>query len=244
MAVEDTTKLGDLLKKIEEVVNSTFPAITRTRVACSIDTALRVVERIGQSRSPKFRIDDNNRFLYENFIRWICADEAMLCIDPVTREVVNGDLRKGIYIAGGTGTGKSWCLDIMSAFCSIDNLSVGIGSMRIPLRWRSYRTDKVCDDFAEYGSLAKYKDAPIVGFHDLGAEPAEAMHMGNRLHPMREILESRGDCADKLTLITSNLSFAHETFTARYGDRCASRLYEMCNYFEIKGQDRRKQQML
>ena len=32
----------------------------------------------------------------------------------------------------------------------------------------------------------------------------------------------------------------HKVLIDRYGDRVASRLNEMCNYFEIKGKDRRK----
>ena len=33
---------------------------------------------------------------------------------------------------------------------------------------------------------------------------------------------------------------SHKTFLERYDGRVASRLNEMCNYFEIKGKDRRK----
>ncbi len=55
-----------------------------------------------------------------------------------------------------------------------------------------------------------------------------------------EWLEYRGDRTDQLTLITSNLPMNHKRFVERYDDRVASRLNEMCNYFEIKGKDRRK----
>ncbi len=64
--------------------------------------------------------------------------------------------------------------------------------------------------------------------------------MGNRLDVLRNVLEYRGDKTDELTLITSNLKINGEALSNRYGDRVASRLREMCNYFEIKGKDRRK----
>ena len=49
-----------------------------------------------------------------------------------------------------------------------------------------------------------------------------------------------GRRTDQLTLITSNLPMNHKRFIDRYEDRVSSRLNEMCNYFEIKGKDRRK----
>lgn len=57
---------------------------------------------------------------------------------------------------------------------------------------------------------------------------------------MRQLIEYRGDKPDQLTLITSNLKLGGQKLLDRYGDRVASRLHEMCNYFEIKGKDRRK----
>jgi DNA replication protein DnaC len=80
----------------------------------------------------------------------------------------------------------------------------------------------------------------ILGIQDLGAEPAESLYMGNRAHVLRQILEYRGDFSDKLTLITSNLPINHQLFADRYHVRVSSRLNEMCNYFEIRGKDRRE----
>ena len=57
---------------------------------------------------------------------------------------------------------------------------------------------------------------------------------------MRSLIEYRGDRSDCLTLITSNLKLGGDKLLNRYGDRVASRLSEMCNYFEIRGADRRK----
>ena len=60
------------------------------------------------------------------------------------------------------------------------------------------------------------------------------------MNVLRAILEYRGDRSDQITLISSNIPMEHKMFTDKYGDRVASRMREMCNYFELTGQDRRK----
>ena len=46
-----------------------------------INNALKIVEAIGKSRNPAFVIDDENRFTYENFIKWAHCDTSMKCLD-------------------------------------------------------------------------------------------------------------------------------------------------------------------
>ena len=40
-----------------------------------INNSLRIVEAIGKSRNPSFVIDNENRFTYENFIKWAHGDQ-------------------------------------------------------------------------------------------------------------------------------------------------------------------------
>lgn len=204
--------------------------------------AMQVVEAIGKDRNPKFCIDDENRFVYENLIRWVHGDPEMKCLDPTTKAVIPGRLKAGIYIAGNTGSGKSWALEIMSAYCDIDNVQVTIGNEQYCLRWPCFRSDAICEEFSEKGSIDRYKKRAILGIQDLGSssEPIESLYMGNRIGVMKQLLEYRGDFTDKITLISSNLPINHKLLTDRYEGRVASRLYEMCNYFELKGKDRRK----
>ena len=86
----------------------------------------------------------------------------------------------------------------------------------------------------------EYKKQAMLGIQDLGNEPQESLYMGNRLDVVRNLIEYRGDKQDEMTFITSNLRINGDILIDRYGDRVASRLVEMCNYFEIKGKDRRK----
>lgn len=233
--------INQILTAIEE--RGVFKGIARYPfTSYDIEQALKIVEAIGKSRNPKFVIDDENRFTYENFIKWCHCDSSMMCLDPTTLTPIQGRLKKGIYIAGNTGSGKSWCLEIMREYCRAWRFAVKLPdeTSPSPLWWRIVRADYLCDVFAETGSIKDFKDQPIIGIQDLEQEPQETLYMGNRLEVVRNLIEYRGDKSDELTLITSNLRINGENLSQRYGDRVASRLIEMCNYFEIKGKDRRK----
>lgn len=232
--------IENILKQISE--KGLFQKITRfPYLPYKMEIALKVVEAIGKERNPKFCIDNGNRFVYENLIRWVHADPEFKCLDPFTKQVVPGQLNKGIYISGNTGSGKSWAIELMSAYCTIDNVKFGVNGAKKQLQWPSIRTDTICEDYTTTGIIEKYKKMPIIGIQDLGAEPLESMYMGNRVNVLQQILEYRGDQTNILTLISSNLPINHETFVKRYEDRVSSRLNEMCNYFQLTGVDRRKQ---
>lgn len=231
--------MSAILGKIKE--RGLFQSIKRfSYMPYNINMALQVIDAIGKERSAKFAIDAENRFTYENMIRWVHGDPEMKCVDPETKSIIPGRLDAGIYIAGNTGSGKSWTLEIMSAYCLIDNVQVQVGEKQRCLYWSNVRTDTICDEYTTDGTFDRFKKISVVGFQDLGAEPLESMYMGNRMNVMRQILEHRGDRSDQITLITSNLPMEHKMFIDKYGDRVASRMREMCNYFELTGQDRRK----
>lgn len=208
-----------------------------------MDAALKAVTEIGKAMNPRFVIDDDNRFVYENMIRWIQGDAEMKCIDPITKEVVPGNMYAGIYVAGPTGTGKSFLLDLFKIYCKIDNIQVmfdGDEKQRRCLSWASYRADQICEEFTRDGTIDRYKKMNIVAIQDFGSEPAESMYMGNRVNVMRQIIEYRGDRTNQITLISSNLPIDYQKTTEKYGDRVVSRLHSLTNYFELKGKDRRK----
>lgn len=207
-----------------------------------LDNAMKIVEAIGKSRNPAFVIDDENRFAFENFIKWAHCDTSMKCLDPVSGQVIPGRLKRGIYIAGNTGTGKTWCMEIMQAYIQAIGIKVlwhNDNDPR-PLYWRTIRADGLCDVWAESGNIQQYKTVPMLAIQDLGNEPPETLYMGNRLDVVRYVIEYRGDMHAEMTFITSNLRMGGEILKERYGDRVSSRLQEMCNYLVIKGKDRRK----
>ncbi len=235
--------IGEIINSMEE--RGMFTTMIRFQnLHYDIDESLQLVEAIGKRRNPHFVIDDENRFTYENFIRWCHCDTNMKCLNPVTSTPVPGRLKKGIYIAGSTGTGKSWCLEIMQMYCRVYGFKIQFPYETIPtiLSWVGIRADAICDAYTENGTFSQYKTRQILAIQDFGQEPQESLYMGNRIDVIRQLIEYRGDKDEELTLITSNLKLGGEKLLNRYGDRVASRLHEMCNYFEIKGADRRKRQ--
>lgn len=231
-------EIKEILKRIER--RGLFHSITRhDYLNYDINKALEVFEAIGKSRDPRFKIDTDNRFVYANIIRWIHGDTNMKALHPTTKKEIQGRTDAGLYIAGATGTGKSWTLEIASAYCAVYDLQIGIGSKDIALRWNNLRTDEICNTYSKTGDVETVKRISVAGFQDLGAEQLETLFMGNRLNVMKQILEYRGDKTDCVTMISSNLPMNNDILRNNYGDRVVSRLSAMCNYYELRGKDRR-----
>lgn len=242
----DIPGLDNILRAIKE--RGTFARMKRyayTGGNYSIENALKIVEAIGKTRNHKFVIDDENRFAYENFIKWCHCDPTMKQINPDTGQIVPGDLYAGIYIGGTTGSGKSWCLEIMRAYAAALKFQITFpqtwekDETRL-LSWRIVRADEVCDTFADSGKMQEFKSCQILAIQDMGQEQEESLYMGNRVDAVRQLIEYRGDLDNQITLITSNLQMSGDRLMKRYGDRVASRLRQMCNNLVIKGKDRRK----
>lgn len=233
-------EIQKILNEIRD--NHKFGGITRLLYRIdSLEIPLQVVSEIGRERNPKFVIDEDNRFAYENLILWMHGDPKMKCLNPETKQVMPGDVRKGIYLAGQTGSGKSWALQVMNLYGEIDKVCFFSDGIRRRLHWAEARAADICDYYKTTGDIENFKSDPVLCIQDFGSEPTEGMYMGNRIEVLRQLIESRGDRSDLMTLITSNYSLRNEELQVRYGERVKSRLYEMCNYLEISGKDRRMQ---
>ena len=194
------------------------------------------INEIGAYMVPGFRIDEANRFAYENVLRWCINDPEMLCEGPDGKRTA--DPQKGLYIYGNVGTGKSMLLDVFRTFCRYYHINVKYGDQIAPLAWTTYRADDICDLFSQDGDLHRWKETKSLCVQDLGTEPTELLYMGNRRRVLRSILEARGDVYDRLTLISSN--FPPNALADAYGSRVQSRIVQMCNPIYLGGSDRRK----
>lgn len=239
----ETKKEVTLKQTVEDMLRSkSFFGVERIKyMPFKVITALSVFMRIGHEKSKSFTIDQENLWVFQQLVKWAHGDEFE-CHDPESDRKnpkrVPGDPNKGIYIAGKTGTGKSWALDILSAYCEVDEMKVWLSSKVHRMAYESFRTDTVCEIYSETGSIQKFKQRGVICFQDLGTEPLESMHMGNRIAVMQQILEYRGDRNDQLTLISSNEPIMD--LHLKYGDRVQSRVKGMCNYLILNGKDRRK----
>ena len=73
--------IEEALKKVKE--RGFFRDIVRYQYRdYDVQECLRLVEQIGKQRTSRFVIDDENRFAYENFIKWLIGDKTMKALHP------------------------------------------------------------------------------------------------------------------------------------------------------------------
>lgn len=223
-----------LMKRAQEVL-AFRDGILRQKPRFPDDQCALVLETIGKRYMAGFTIDAGNRFAYDNIRRW--ADGGPFrCIDPMTGVGREGDSKKGIYICGPTGSGKTALVDIIRFYCKVLGYKTRYNGQDELLAWMPKRADVICNEFLATGDLAPYIDQRILCIDDAGTEPTETLYMGNRVQVIKSILEARADMPSKMTIVTSNYKISE----AHYGDRVASRLCDMCNYFELVHDDWRK----
>lgn len=195
---------------------------------------------------PSFELEEGQHFAYENAVRWLIADPTMKAQDPQTGQYVWGDLTRGLYISGETGRGKTFLLERLRDLSQALKVKYAYndGGEYVPnahLLWKIHQAEDIVQAFAsgEAKLMKDLKDARILCINDLGREPKEALHMGNRQNVLKQMLEARGDKGYTMTLITSNIPMRSITIRGLYGERVQSRLCGMCNYLEVYGSDHR-----
>jgi DNA replication protein DnaC len=175
----------------------------------------------------EFKVDDSNRALLLNLTKYFANDSSG-----------EFDLKKGLFLSGDVGLGKTFLMSIFQGFAKAtqrkffkivscdqvyDNLSISINKGNDPLRniFKYYR-----DDYC---------------FDDLGQEPIALKSWGNEIPVMEKILTERykrfvnGNC---LTHVTSNLQA--EGVLKRYGVRVFDRCKEMFEFIHVAGISKRK----
>lgn len=191
---------------------------------------------IARQFCPGYVVDEHNKRVVNNIIRWLHADPACEAQDPQTGEWRRADLNRGFFLAGGTGAGKSLTMAIAAAYAEIAGLKWTSRGELCGLRHYDVRTADAVQAYMADGSLLRV-DTRCVCYQDLGAETREAGNYGTRINVMGQIIETRGDAFGLITHFTSN--FRLTECGDLYGDRAQSRLYAMCNYMEMRGPDRR-----
>jgi DNA replication protein DnaC len=143
---------------------------------------------------------------------------------------------RGLWIFGGTGTGKTTLAMLVSKAALEAGKSVAIYSLPKLLARirRTYDSEPGSDSYLSLFELLSSVD--LLHIDDLGAEKRSDWVLEQLYALINERYESR--CS---VLITTNLS--HMELEDQIGARTVSRLTEMCEEVELRGSDRRKPAM-
>lgn len=173
-----------------------------------------------------FIVDDDNR----QFLDLICQ---YFSNNPSFEINTDRELRKGLFIHGPCGTGKSSTLDIIEIINKHYSLKSSF--------FRNISVHTVVSDFTLYGEkvINKYSKGTI-HFEDLGTEKI-AQSWGVKENLFERILQIRyNNFKEKgtKTHITSNLPI--NSLETIYGKQVYDRIFEMFNFIELGGKSRRR----
>lgn len=192
-------------------------------------------------KNETFEFTESNKFLLNNFYFWLTR-QPFKNIDPETGKIQNAkekDFDKGFYIAGGTGTGKTTIIKILSDVIKFFNIEyLAPGGRKIKLSPNCISSKMFVQDFIKNGYNSTLWLRCSLCIDDLGAEPETSQYMGNNTNVCDDIIFNRSEQdSDKITWITSNYPINYQPFINRYGDRFKSRIISMCNYYTLTGKD-------
>lgn len=182
---------------------------------------------------PGFTLEEHQKAAFADIFQWMLQLPGRL--DP----------RKGLWIWGNIGTGKTTLLRVIDrALTRIHNRTAD-DDFQIT-KWITFRTAlDLADCYVDDGPLSIRRAAGIqrLAIDDVGVEPIAASHYGTPSNVIGELLMRRYELMgrnDRLryqTFATTNM--APDELAGRYGERVYDRLGEMFNFVQFGGFTRR-----
>lgn len=185
-----------------------------------------VFMRFAKSIVPDFQIDEYNLRIISDLFNYFLGIPGNL------------DLKKGLWLMGEIGTGKSVLMQVFSKYMIAKHDGFLV-----------HDCSHVANQYSITGDLDKYtynqtghSGFPVrMCFDELGRESMPANHFGQKLNVMRHILHIRyslWQISGLQTFITTNLD--PSGVEAHYGDYIRDRCKEMFNVLSFPGNSRRK----
>lgn len=177
-------------------------------------------------RVDGFVIDDANKLLIGNLFDYFYGLDSTL------------DRRKGLWLMGGVGTGKTTLMRLFAEFVRARD-----GGFKLHV------CSQVANDYSTTGNLDLYTynrcgfsghSVPMC-FDDLGREPSVSNFFGQRLNVMQHILHVRyslWQTEGLRTFVTTNCN--PDDLQSIYGLFIRDRVREMFNVIVLDGESRRR----
>lgn len=141
----------------------------------------------------------------------------------------NGVFKKGIFLTGDTGTGKTYALHAIRNH--IKNFGGNCDKVENWVELLFELKDKISKGYLR-DTIYAITSNDVVFIDDIGAE--KQTEWGQE---MLYLIINRMYESERTLFIATNLTFAE--FSEKYGDRLTSRICEMCEMHETTGEDKR-----
>lgn len=177
-----------------------------------------------------------NRHLHQDW-KYSFTDEQKTIVRQLIRYFIRDgsckyDLKKGIYLWGDTGIGKSELMGLFKSFTQ----KIGI------MRFEIVNCPKLVLDLANekevsilYNNFTGHKC-----FDDFGFEEQSSNVYGNNVRVMEMVINER-DRYGVITHVTTNVP--PKMLGEVYDKRTVSRCHKLFNFIEFQGKDHRKQEI-
>lgn len=212
--------MNDLLslKKYEAILKNSFITYASQRI------------------NRQFEVNNENKAAINAiFSCLVLKDDESIGEDILKRKI---SLKKGFYIFGDLGCGKSTFMSLLAEFKKINNDST----------FRFMTVSEVCQAYKQSGSIDRFtfNEDGIQGkpatycFDELGREPKVVDNYGTKMDVISQVLQDRyvlWQSKGVITHLITNLDF--EELGNRYGEFIKERIVEMCNVIEFKGESKR-----
>jgi len=206
----------------------------------SFKQAGKTILEIGKAFDSSFSIDEENKDAYNQMIYYFLRSERF-----------QGDLKKGLFLVGRYGTGKTLAFEIFREFVNFLKLD----EFPYSLGFETCDVNQVVSEFEDENTggekrIKKYKSLQRWVFNDLGKEMKDqnyAVHYGKKINLLEKILAARYIYFVEKgikTHATSNYRIQNNDgerpFKAMYGEYIDDRMTQMFNEIIFKGYSRRK----
>jgi DNA replication protein DnaC len=229
---------NDELKAKEALNRKRLTAPTNYDIVKSL-----MLYRAEKKFDKRFIIDDDNSFVFELLCRYFGEDQEFFSLCQ-SIGLENASLKKGIFLAGNFGTGKTWMMNLFK-----QNQRQCFAIRHAKEIANGYRSSKTPDDFlADWVTPIKnaVNDATVfyqpelgICIDDIGTED-EKNNFGNKANVIGDLIELKYSAGIYGLNFHATTNLTSEQLNNYYGGRVVSRMREIFNFIELSGKDRRR----